>query len=330
LKNYLYSTSFEKEINIFIEDNISKKIINKYQDYYSSLMVFESNLRDVFKIKNQKFIRSGKDAKSLDKFLDLSDKINKDNISNLICFGGNEVLSLAGYTYNSVGFNKNLLIFIPTNLKSMIVPPLKGSFNLNMNFQEDFLQVDGYPNFLYVDPLLIKENPKLTDKKSFIYPFFLGYINESKYSDLTRNYVKKYNDLDFFDFINNGLSFSISLLSSYGYFPGDRIKNKIFRKNILFKNDIVEIDGFIFLFVLFISYLKGFISIEKVEQFLSFLHYLGFNIKNLIKQVDIINNTKAIKDIIIEKGKCKQILMTYQEIKNYMEEFLIFLRGELF
>jgi uncharacterized protein YktA (UPF0223 family) len=136
--------------------------------------------------------------------------------------------------------------------------------------------------------------------------------------------------LDFFDFINNGLSFSISLLSSYGYFPGDRIKNKIFRKNILFKNDIVEIDGFIFLFVLFISYLKGFISIEKVEQFLSFLHYLGFNIKNLIKQVDIINNTKAIKDIIIEKGKCKQILMTYQEIKNYMEEFLIFLRGELF
>lgn len=328
MKNYLYSTSFEKETNIFIENNISKKILNKYRNFYSSLMIFESNLRGIFKMSNQKFIRSGKDAKSLDKFLDLSGILNKENISNIICFGGYEVLNLSGYTYNSVHFGKNSLIFIPTTLKSMIIPLIQGYFSINMNFQEDFLQVSGQPDFIYIDPDLLNQNPKLKEKKSFVYPFFLGYLEDSKFSNLTKNYVKRNKDLDFYDFIVSGSSISISILSSYGYFPGDKIRNKIFSKNFLFKNDIVEIDGFVYLFIIFISYLKGYIKIERVMNFLNFLIYLGFNVKNIMNQVKVNENKKIIKDIVLDEQNYKEIIITNQELKKFMEEFLIFLRGE--
>ncbi len=329
MKNFLYSKTYEKHINIFIEDDISKIIFNKYKDYFSSLIVLESNLRDIFKTKNIKFIRSGKEAKSLDKFLDLSNIINKNKISNLINFGGKELLNLCGYTYNSVDFYKKLLIFIPTTLDSMIVPPLNGFFNLNMNFQENFLKVNGSPDFIYIDPKLLKENPKLRSKKSFIYPYFLGYLNNSKYSQLCVNYIKKNEKLDFHDFVLNGMSNSLSILSSFEYFPGSRLKYKLFNKTYLFKNDIVDIDSVVYLFISYLSFLNG-QKIESVYDLIRFINYIGIDIKRIINNFDLSNNTRSFKEIILKNNHLKEIMITNQELKNYLDEFLIFIRGELF
>ncbi|MGM0640035.1 MAG: hypothetical protein ACQESN_01235 [Thermotogota bacterium] len=328
MKNFLYSNSFEKQINIFIEDNISKIILEKYEDYFSSLIVLESNLRDIFKTKNAKFIRSGKEAKSLDKFLDLSNTINKNKISNLINFGGKELLNLCGYTYNSVNFNKKLLIFIPTTLESMIIPNINGDFGLNMNFEENFLKVQGFPDFVYIDPILLKENSKLRTKKSFLYAYFLGYLSNSKYSKLCVNYIKKNENLDFYNFVINGLSISLSIFSSFGNFPGNRLKYKLFNKTYMLKNNSVDIDAVIFLFISYLSYLNG-QNIENVLNFLNFINYIGIDIKKIINNFDLSTDNRSFKEIILTKNHLKEILISTQELKNYLDEFLIFIRGEL-
>lgn len=328
MKNFLYSNSYEKQINIFIEDGISKIILNKYKDYYSSLMILESNLRDILKIKNVKYIRSGKEAKSLDKFLDLSNTISKKNVSNLICFGGKELLNLCGYTYNSVNFYKRLLIFTPTTLGSMIIPPLKGNFNLNMNFEEDFLQVKGFPDFIYIDPSLLKEFPELRPKKSFLYPYFLGYLNNSNYSKLCVNYIKKNKNIDFYDFVLSGISDSLSIYSSFENFPGNRIKYKIFSKAYLLKNDSIDIDSIVYLFISYLGYLNG-QKIENVLNFLNFIMYIGIDVKKIINNFILSDDNRSFKEIILKNDQLKEILISNQELKNYLEEFLIFIRGEL-
>lgn len=330
MKNYLYSTSYEKEINIFIEDNISKKILKKYEDYYSSLIVFESNLRNIFKIKNIKYIRSGKEAKALDKFLDLSNNISKNNITNLICVGGSELLNLGGYTYSSLNFDKNSLIFLPTTLKSMIIPLVRGNFNLNMNFEENYLAVNGYPDFIYIDPILLNRIEKVKIKKDLIYPYFLGIFNNKNYSKLCLNYLNKNENIDFYDFILYGTNYSLSVFSSLGYFPGDKIKYKIFDKNYIFKNDNIDIDAIVFLFILYISFLKNKINLNDFENYLSFIKKAGFEINNIINNIKLEDSSKSFKDVIISNNNYIEILITKQELRNYIDEFIYQIRGEKF
>jgi hypothetical protein len=47
-----------------------------------------------------------------------------------------------------------------------------------------------------------------------------------------------------------------------------------------------------------------------------------------MNQVKVNENKKIIKDIVLDEQNYKEIIITNQELKKFMEEFLIFLRGE--
>jgi hypothetical protein len=48
-----------------------------------------------------------------------------------------------------------------------------------------------------------------------------------------------------------------------------------------------------------------------------------------MNQASVNENNKIIKDIVLDEKNYKEIIITNQELKNFLEEFLIFLRGEL-
>ena len=104
---------------------------------------------------------------------------------------------------------------------------------------------------------------------------------------------------------------------------------KFFIKNpIELNNNFFEIYTAIFLLLIYISYIEGFISLESLKTVLNDTNEFGVFNKKIILNMSNNYIDDYISVIIPSKDKNKLRYFSVDEINNYINNFINFIRGE--
>lgn len=328
-----FSKSLEKSINVNIMSGNYSNFIEGYSKKYKSLIISDIKIRKLnksFDEKNFKYLKSGYDAKYLDKYLDLCNLIKKENFYNLIAVGGSSILELTGYTYNSLDFNKKRLTFIPSTLFSSIVLPLQGEFSLDMNYEISYLRISGYPDDILIDTELFKTMDIQKFSKSFYAGYILGIMYDKNFSVLSKKYMKKNTNLDLEEYIYTTVLYIFETYKNKKNFPGMNILKHIINYSSLQKYEFVEIIASISLLLAFISRDYGYVSNEFVVKLKDTIEEFNLYKKNLILEFKENLFYNQIKEVLFLENGHKEELINNEIISKSIKTMKSFVRGEFF
>jgi 3-dehydroquinate synthase len=322
LKTFVFSKGIEKDINIVISKNIINNIIKKHDNTYGSFIILDTKLRNIIKIKNDHtYIKGGEEAKSLDKYLYLCELINNKKYNNIIAIGGGNVLDIVGYAFNTLNFEKNNLILIPSTLSSFVNLPLSGNFYANMNFTRNYLKVTGYPNYIYIDQNFLNYFNTQELKKQFLIPYIIGLLYDKNHSKLSIKYSSSFENLDYDNFLERNIKYIIDFYNHEYTFPGEKISKLIFKESDLLKMDYLEFLAVSFLFLIYISYNKKEISKEKYEEIKNDILKLNILKRDNLKKISFQNTNSTLKEIFITENGYKEFILSNSDIKDNILDF---------
>jgi len=320
-----------KKIEINIGYGQYKKIIKTISQKYGTYTVADSKIRSMIESKSFiKYVRGGEEAKFIDKYLEVADKIVSNDVSTLIGIGGGSVLDLCGYTVNTINCAVKNLILFPTTLNSFIQANINGYFFLDMNYSYNYLKVRGYPDIIYIDPDFLLKIPGNILRKMFFSGYSLGFLFDKNYCKLSMKYAHNFLGLDVEEYIYENLMFLTYLYSSQEIFlPGSNLIKYFYSKPGDFKKEYSIVFSNIFLFLAYISLSNGYISSEQYASVKKDMIDLELYNKNIMQFIAFDKVNFGIEEVVPHaQSSFRRVFLHKEELKEVLLEFMQSNRGD--
>ncbi|HNV04650.1 MAG TPA: hypothetical protein PKH64_00870 [Petrotogaceae bacterium] len=320
-----------KKIEITIGYGQYKKTIKTLSQKYGTYTVADSKIKTMMESKSFiKYVRGGEEAKFIDKYLEVADKIVNNDISTLIGIGGGAVLDLCGYTVNTINCNVKNLILYPTTLNSFIQANISGYFFLDMNYSYNYLKVRGYPDIIYIDPEFLSKISGHILRKMFFSGYFLGFLFDKNYCKLSMKYAHNFSGLDVEEYIYENLIFLTYLYSSQEIFlPGSNLIKYFYSKPGDFKKEYTVVFSNIFLFLAYISLSNSYISYEQYVSIKKDMIELELYNKNIMQYIAFDKIGSVIEEVVPHsQSSFRKVLLHKEELKEVLLEFMQSNRGD--
>ena len=308
LGSYFKNEKINKKI-VITDDNVSK--------YY---------LKDIINIIGEKNtliyqIKSGEKSKNIEevcKIYDIMINNNIDRKSVIISLGGGVVGDIAGFVAST--YMRGIkIIQIPTTLLAQVDSSIGGKTGIDFLNKKNIIGTFYNPYLVYTNIKTLKTLPKEQFSNGMAEVIKYGYILDKDYLDFifnNREKIKNYDKNTILNMIIKSCEIKASIVSIDEKEKGIR---EILNFGHSFGHSIETTSGFKILHgqavaigmiaSMYISYLKGYIEKEVIEQAKYILKYFGIYNKNILN-VDSIyknmiydkkNENKKIRLIILEE-----------------------------
>ena len=203
----------EKPYTIFVEENITNKIINFHKKKFNdckAYIITDSNVRKLYltPLKN-KFIqenittrvfsvKAGETSKSFKVLEELAKKILADGINRndvIYALGGGVIGDLCGFLA-SILLRGVSLVQVPTTLLSQVDSSVGGKTGINIQIGKNLIGSFYQPSAVFIDPTTLNSLPKEEFIAGYAEVIKYSLINDKKFFNWLYKNIKKILQLD--------------------------------------------------------------------------------------------------------------------------------------